>query len=81
MMMPYRMARPIVIAINLLMALLLVNGSSYGKHKKAEEPPFQYLAGTENIEKGCGENWRYSKKGLNLGAREEPLTCPTPPSP
>ncbi len=65
-MMPYRMARPIVIAINLLMALLLVNGSSYGKHKKAEEPPFQYLAGTENIEKGCGGKLEVLKEGFEF---------------
>ena len=65
-MMPHRMARPIVIAINLLMALLLLNGSSYGKHKKAEEPPFQYLAGTENIEKGCAGKLEVLKEGFDI---------------
>lgn len=48
-----RTRKPVAIAVNLLMALLLLTGSSYGKHKKAEEPPFQYLAGTEGIAKGC----------------------------
>jgi len=53
MMMPHRITKRIAISINLLMTLLLLISPSYGKHKKTDEPPFQYLAGTENIEKGC----------------------------
>jgi hypothetical protein len=55
MMMPHRMTRRIAVAAGLLTAMLLLTGSSYGKHKKTvEDPPFLYQAGTENIEKGCG---------------------------
>ena len=64
MMMPHRITKPMAIATNLLMALLLLNGLSYGKHKKTEEPPFQYLAGTENIERGCGGKLEVLKEGF-----------------
>jgi len=53
MMMPHHMTKRLAISISLLTALLLMISSSYGKHKKAEEPPFEYLAGTENVERGC----------------------------
>jgi hypothetical protein len=54
MMMPHRMTQRMAISVSLLMALLLLISSSYGKNKKTEELPFEYMAGTENIEKGCG---------------------------
>ena len=34
MMMPHRITKRMAISVNLLMALLLLIGSSYGKHKK-----------------------------------------------
>jgi hypothetical protein len=48
------------------MALLLPISSSYGKHKKTEEPPFQYQAGTENIEKGCAGKLEVLKEGFTF---------------
>ena len=66
MMMPHRMTKRLAISISLLMALLLLTGSSYGKHKKAEEPPFQYMAGTENIEKGCAGKLEVLKEGFTF---------------
>jgi hypothetical protein len=64
--MPHRMTQRLAIAINLLLALLLLTGSSYGKHKKGDEPPFQYEAGTENIEKGCGGKLEVLKEGFTF---------------
>jgi hypothetical protein len=59
----------LVISISLLMALFLLAGSSYGKHKKADEPPFQYEAGTEDIAKGCAGKLEVLKEGFTF-------TCP-----
>jgi len=66
MMMPHRITKCIAISISLLMALLLPISSSYGKHKKTEEPPFQYQAGTENIEKGCAGKLEVLKEGFTF---------------
>jgi len=66
MMMLERMTQRIAISIYLLAALLLLTGGSYGKHKKAEEPPFEYLAGTENIDKGCGGKLEVLKDGFTF---------------
>ena len=65
-MMPHRITKCIAISISLLMALLLPISSSYGKHKKTEEPPFQYQAGTENIEKGCAGKLEVLKEGFTF---------------
>ena len=65
-MMPHRTTKRIAIAINLLMLLLLLMSSGYGKHKKAEAPPFLYQAGTENIEKGCGGRLEVLKEGFKF---------------
>jgi hypothetical protein len=64
MIMPHRITKRIAISISLLMTLLLLISSSYGKHRKVEEPPFQYLAGTENIEKGCAGKLEVLKEGF-----------------
>ena len=64
--MPLRTNKRVAIAICLLSALLLLLGSSYGKHKKTDEPPFQYLAGTENIEKGCAGKLEVLKEGFSF---------------
>jgi len=66
MMMPHRTTQRIGTSISLLMALLLLTGSSYGKHKKTDEPPFQYQAGTENIEKGCAGKLEVLKEGFTF---------------
>jgi hypothetical protein len=64
MMMPHRMTKRLAISISLLTALLLMISSSYGKHKKVEEPPFEYLAGTENLERGCAGKLEVLKDGF-----------------
>jgi hypothetical protein len=65
-MMPHRLAKPMVISINLLMGLFLLTGSVYGKHRKTDDPPFQYLAGTEDIERGCGGKLQVLKEGFTF---------------
>jgi len=52
--MPHRTTKRLSISACLMMALFLLVCSVYGKHKKADDPPFIYMAGTENINKGCG---------------------------
>ena len=66
MIMAHRITKHMAISIGLLMALLLLTSSSYGKHKNTEEPPFQYLAGTENIEKGCAGKLQVLKEGFTF---------------
>lgn len=56
----------IMMAINLTTALCLLTVSSYGKHKKTEVPPFQYEAGTEDIEKGCAGKLQVLKAGFTF---------------
>jgi len=65
MMMPRRMTKRIAVSAGLLMTMLLLIGSTYGKNKKSvDEPPFLYQAGTENIEKGCGGRLEVRKEGF-----------------
>ena len=64
--MPHRLSKPIAISINLLLGLFLLTGSVYGKHKKTDDPPFLYLAGTENIERGCGGKLQVLKEGFTF---------------
>jgi hypothetical protein len=67
MMMPHRMTKGLAISASLLMTLLLMISLSYGKHKKtADEPAFQYEAGTENIDKGCEGKLEVLKEGLTF---------------
>lgn len=67
MMMPLRMTKRLSISVILVMSLLLLISSSYGKHKSAaEEPPFQYEAGTEKIDKGCGGKLEVLKEGFSF---------------
>ena len=60
----------------ILMAVFLLISSSYGKHKKTtDEPPFQYEAGSENIEKGCEGKLVVLKEWLKFrcpGGNREP---------
>jgi hypothetical protein len=70
MMMPHRITQRTAISIGLLMAVFLTIHSGLAKHKKTdEEPPFQYEAGSENIEKGCEGKLEVLKDGLAF-------TCP-----
>ena len=64
--MPHRITQCIAISMNLLVALCLLAGSSYGKHKKTDEPPFQYEAGTENLEKGCAGKLEVLREGFTF---------------
>jgi hypothetical protein len=66
MMMSHRSTKPLAVVVKLLTAMLLLTGSSYSKHKKADEPPSVYLAGTENIEKGCGGKLEVLKEGFTF---------------
>jgi hypothetical protein len=66
MMMSNGISKRVLSSINLLMALLLLTGSSYGKHKKPEGPPFQYEAGTENIDRGCAGKLEVLKGGFTF---------------
>ena len=66
-MMPFRMTQRPAISVSVLMALLLLISSTYGKHKNAaEEPPFQYEAGTEKIDKGCAGKLEVLKEGFSF---------------
>ena len=77
MMMPHRMTKRLAISVGLLMALFLLISSSYGKHKKTEEePPFLYVAGTENIAKGCGGKLEVLKEGLTFKCPGSTLNLP-----
>ncbi len=67
MMMSHRMTKRLAIFVGLLMVLFLPISSSYGKHKKTEdEPPFLYVAGSEDIAKGCGGQLEVLKEGLTF---------------
>jgi hypothetical protein len=61
-----RLTKPIAVTINLLMATLLLAGSGYGKHKKPDEPPFQYVAGTEKIGSACSGKLEVLKEGFTF---------------
>jgi hypothetical protein len=66
MMIPHRIIQRAAISIALLMALFMLTGSSFGKHKKADEPPFQYEAGTESIDKGCAGQLEVLREGFTF---------------
>ena len=74
--MPHRMTQRIAISIVALMALLAPFHQSYGKHKKPDEPPFQYLAGTENVDKGCAGKLEVLKDGLTFRCPTATFTLP-----
>jgi hypothetical protein len=52
-----------------LLVLLFCTGFAYGKRKPTNEPPFQYVGGTENIQEGCGGKLEVRNDGLAF-------TCP-----
>jgi hypothetical protein len=76
MIMAHRITKHMAISIGLLMALLLLTTSSYGKHKNTEEPSFQYLAGTENIEKGCAGKLQVLKEGFTFKCSSGTFSMP-----
>ena len=72
----HRTTKPLAISINLVMALLLLTAASSGKNKKPEEPPFQYMAGTENIERGCAGKLEVLKEGFTFKCPSATFTLP-----
>ncbi len=54
------------ISIKLLIAVFLLAGSLYGKNKNADQPPFQYEAGTEDLAKGCAGRLEVLKVGFTF---------------
>lgn len=75
-MMPHGIIKPMAISIRLLMAVLLLTCSSYGKHRKGEEPPFQFVAGTENIERGCAGKLEVLKEGFSFQCPSASFSLP-----
>jgi hypothetical protein len=76
MMMAHHMTKRIAISFGLLMALLLPASAGYGKHKKAAEPPFEYLAGTENMERGCAGKLEVLKEGFSFSCPSGTFSLP-----
>jgi len=76
MMMPHGNAKRIAISVSLLAALLLLISPSYGKHRKVEEPPFQYQAGTEDLEKGCAGKLEVLKDGFTFRCPAGTISLP-----
>jgi hypothetical protein len=73
---PHRLNHTTALALSLLTAILLLVSSSYGKHKKAEEPPFEYVAGTESVEKGCAGKLEVLKEGFTFVCPSATITLP-----
>jgi hypothetical protein len=69
MIMQLHMGKGISVASGVLV-LLLCTGFAYGKRKPANEPPFDYVGGTENIQPGCAGKLEVLTDGLAF-------TCPT----
>jgi hypothetical protein len=69
MMMPHNTTKRIATTTSVMLTLFLLTGATFGKHKGPGEPPFQYLAGTEDISKGCAGRLQVLKEALTF-------TCP-----
>jgi hypothetical protein len=70
------MAKPIAITINVLVAMLLLAGSGYGKHKKPDAPPFEYVAGTEKIGSTCAGKLEVLKEGFTFSCPLSTFSLP-----
>ena len=57
-------------------ALLVLTSWAYGKKKSEDEPPFTYLAGTENLERGCGGKLEVHTDGLAFTCPAGSVTLP-----
>jgi hypothetical protein len=75
MVMQRHMGTRISIASSLLV-LLLCSGLADGKRKPADEPPFQYVGGTENIPRGCGGKLEVRKDGLAFTCTTGSISLP-----
>lgn len=64
------------ISINLLIPLLLLAGTLYGKNKKGDQPPFAYEAGTEDLAKGCAGRLEVLKEGFTFKCTGGGFTLP-----
>lgn len=76
MMKPRRIMQFFMVSIGLLAALPLLVSPGYGKHKKPDEPPFEYVAGTEDIEKGCGGKLEVLKEGFRFNCPGATFSLP-----
>ncbi len=74
--MPHRLTQRMAISISLLVTLLLLTCSIYAKHKRGEEPPFEYVAGTENVDKGCAGKLEVLKEGFSFKCPSATITVP-----
>jgi hypothetical protein len=66
----------LTVSISLGLTLFLFAGPSYGKHKKGEEPPFEYLAGSENVERGSAGRLEVLKEGFTFKGPGAALSIP-----
>ena len=77
MIIPNGNSRRIVISLSPVAALFLLGSLSFGKHKNKEpDPPFQYLAGTEDIAKGCAGRLEVLKEGFNFSCPGATFSLP-----
>jgi hypothetical protein len=72
---PRGSTRRITISIGMLIGLFLLVCSAYGKHKdKDVDPPFQYIAGTEDIAKNCAGRLEVLKDRFTFSCPNTTLT-------
>ena len=75
-MMPRHNDKRHAISIHLMVGLLLLASPAFGKHRKVEGPPFQYEAGTDDIEKGCAGKLEVLKEGFKFQCPSGSLSLP-----
>lgn len=65
------------ISIIAVTTLFLLASPGYGKNKKgSDQPPFEYVAGSENIEKGCAGKLEVLKEGFVFKCPGTTLSLP-----
>ena len=64
------------LAASALLVLLLLAGWAYGKKKTADTSPFIFLAGTDDLHKGCGGKLEVLKEGLAFTCPSGSVTLP-----
>jgi hypothetical protein len=67
--------KPISIASSLLVLISLA-GFAYAKRQAPDEPPFQYVAGTEDLAQGCAGKLEVLKDGLAFACPAGTLDVP-----
>jgi len=61
---------------SLLVLLSLSGGLAFGKHNKAEAPPFQYVGGTEALAAGCGGRLEVLKDNFAFSCESARVNIP-----